>query len=167
MFCAKASTSSSSARPRDAARRRSLPITRIPATASGRTLAAVGLTPRLYLPHEYPALLDLGIGFTDMSKIGIGMDREIAADQFDRMAFDEKIRRYKPRIVAFTSKKAASVWLDVPTGKIALGQQAMRDPFPVTFILPSPSGAATRYWDERPWRELATLADPKGSRKAP
>ncbi len=120
-----------------------------------RTLASVGLTPRLYLPHEFPSLLDLGIGFTDMSKVGIGMDHEIAAEHFDRTAFDDKMRRYRPRIVAFTSKKAASVWLNVPTGKIALGRQEPRNGFPMTFVLPSPSGAATRTWDERPWRELA------------
>lgn len=121
-----------------------------------RTLAAIGLTPRLYLPHEYPHLLDLGIGFTDMSKSAVGMDHEIAADDFDSAAFAHKIRRHKPRIVAFTSKKAASVWLGASTGHIALGRQEPRDAFPIIFVLPSPSGAATRYWDERPWRDLAS-----------
>jgi TDG/mug DNA glycosylase family protein len=122
-----------------------------------RTLAAVGLTPRLYLPHEFPRLLDLGIGFTDMSKSAIGMDHEIPAASFDSVLFTGKIQKYKPKVIAFTSKKAASVWLNVPTGQIALGRQDQREAFPVTFVLPSPSGAATRYWDERPWRELAAI----------
>lgn len=121
-----------------------------------RTLLEVGLTPRLYAPHEFPKLLDLGIGFTDMSKVGSGMDHEIAAEHFDATLFETKMRRFRPRLVAFTSKKAASVWLGRPTGGIALGLQppGLAD-FPEVFVLCSPSGAAVKYWDIRPWRDLA------------
>ena len=121
-----------------------------------RTLHEVGLTPRLYAPQEFPKLTELGIGFTDMSKIGSGMDHEIAPEHFDATLFETKMRRFRPRAVAFTSKKAASVWLGLPTGKIELGQQTrtLAD-FPEIFVLCSPSGAATRYWDIRPWRDLA------------
>jgi TDG/mug DNA glycosylase family protein len=121
-----------------------------------RTLHEVGLTPRLYAPQEVPKLAELGIGFTDMSKVGSGMDHEIGPQHFDATLFETKMRRFRPRAVAFTSKKAASVWLGVPTGKIALGRQAKRlSDFPEVFVLCSPSGAATRYWDIQPWRELA------------
>jgi len=121
-----------------------------------RTLHEVGLTPRLYAPQEFPKLIELKIGFTDMSKVGSGMDHEIAPEHFDATLFETKMRRFRPRAIAFTSKKAASVFLGVPTGKIALGRQAktLAD-FPEIFVLCSPSGAATRYWDIRPWRELA------------
>jgi len=120
------------------------------------TLFKIGLTPRRYEPREFGELLSLGIGFTDMSKVGVGMDRDVRADQFDVAGFESKLRRYKPRTVAFTSKKAASVWLEIPTGRIALGRQEDRQPvFPQVFVLSSPSGAAGRHWPVKPWQELA------------
>ncbi len=39
-----------------------------------RTIHEVGITPRRYEAHEFPALLNLGIGFTDVCKLGAGMD---------------------------------------------------------------------------------------------
>jgi TDG/mug DNA glycosylase family protein len=121
-----------------------------------RALHEIGLTDRRYEPHEFPALLDLRIGFTDMSKVGSGMDREIAPEHFDVTLFETKMRRFRPRAIAFTSKKAASLWLGVPTGKIEPGRQPRRlADFPEIFVLTSPSGAATRYWDVGPWRALA------------
>src|ERR1700724_1500949 len=41
-----------------------------------RTIHEIGLTPRRYQPPEFPALLALGIGFTDLCKTGAGMDHE-------------------------------------------------------------------------------------------
>lgn len=119
------------------------------------TLHEVGLTPRLYAPSEFRALLKLGIGFTDLSKRGSGMDHNVAAHEFDVARFEAAMRRFRPRVIAFTSKKAASLFYDVPTGRIAPGEQPPQPDFPVVFVLPSPSGAATRYWDIGPWRALA------------
>jgi len=120
-----------------------------------RTIHAVGITPRLFAPHEFRELAQLGIGFTDMSKRGSGMDHDVAAHEFDVARFEAAMRTHRPRIVAFTSKKAASVWLGVATGEIELGLQPGGLGFPKVFVLPSPSGAATRYWDVAPWRALA------------
>ncbi|MBI1261016.1 MAG: mismatch-specific DNA-glycosylase [Rhizobiales bacterium] len=122
-----------------------------------RTLHEVGLTPRLYAPSEFRDLLALGIGFTDMSKRGSGMDHNVAADEFDAARFVSAIKKFRPRVIAFTSKKAASVCYSVPTQKIRLGLQAPQPDFPSVFVLPSPSGAATRYWDIAPWRALAAF----------
>jgi len=119
------------------------------------TLHEVGITPRRYQPHEFPSLLKLGIGFTDMCKGGAGMDHEALAFPIDVPAFREKMRRYRPKTIAFTSKKAASLFYGRPTKAIALGRQLPQDDFPTVFVLASPSGAATRYWSEQPWRELA------------
>ncbi len=121
------------------------------------TLHEIGLTPRRYQPHEFRDLLTLGIGFTDMSKLGSGMDHEIAADQFDVSRFVETIRHYRPRAIAFTSKRAAAVWLGKSTtSEIAFGrQQARPADFPEVFVLPSPSGAAGATWIIGPWRDLA------------
>jgi len=120
-----------------------------------RTIHAVGLTPRRYQPHEFPALLALGIGFTDLCKVGAGMDHEALKAGVDVAAFAEKIRRYRPATIAFTSKKAASLFYGAPTGNIALGRQPPLADFPVVFVLASPSGAASGAWSLRPWQELA------------
>jgi len=120
-----------------------------------RTLHEVGITPRLYRPQEFRELGKLGIGFTDVSKTGSGMDHEIAADDFDADGLRVRIAKAKPQAIAFTSKRAASFYLGKPTGKIVYGRQPDRPGEPVTFVLTSPSGAATRYWSRAPWKELA------------
>ena len=119
------------------------------------TLHAVGLTPRLYLPHEFPALLALGIGFTDLCKRGAGMDHIALKAGVDVEGFSVKMRRYRPRTIAFTSKKAASLFYGKPTSGLVLGRQAARDDFPDVFVLASPSGAASGAWTLQPWLELA------------
>jgi TDG/mug DNA glycosylase family protein len=121
-----------------------------------RALHEAGITPRLYQPGEFASLLDLGIGFTDLSKTGAGMDKEIAAEMIDVAGFRAKIATYRPRTIAFTSKTAAS-WFDGRSSSIiALGRQPRAADWPETFVLPSPSGAASGHWTLAPWRELAT-----------
>jgi TDG/mug DNA glycosylase family protein len=120
-----------------------------------RTIHQIGLTPRRYEPREFPALLELGIGFTDLCKSGAGMDRQALTSPVDIPAFREKMRRYRPKTIAFTSKKAASLFYGGPTKAIALGRQPSSDDFPETFVLASPSGAASGSWSVQPWQELA------------
>jgi len=122
-----------------------------------RTLCEIGLTPRRFEPREFRDLRALGIGLTDMSKLGVGMDHEIGKHQFDRAQFEANVRQSRPRAIAFTSKKAASIWLGRNvTRAILYGRQPPTAPdFPTVFILPSPSGAARSYWDIAPWQELA------------
>ena len=120
-----------------------------------RTIHEVGITPRRYEPCEFQALLKLGIGFTDVCKLGAGMDHRALAFPVDIPAFREKMRRYRPETIAFTSKKAASLFYERPTKAIALGQQPSQQDFPVVFVLASPSGAATSHWSVQPWQELA------------
>jgi TDG/mug DNA glycosylase family protein len=120
-----------------------------------RTLHEVGITPRRYSPQEFPELLKLGIGFTDLCKTGAGMDREALAFPVDIPGFCEKMRRYRPETIAFTSKKAASLFYARPTTAITLGKQPPTKDFPDVFVLASPSGAASGSWSVRPWRELA------------
>jgi TDG/mug DNA glycosylase family protein len=120
------------------------------------TLHRVGLTQRRLAPQDYPAVLALGIGLTDVAKTAFGADHEIAREAFDPAGLTAKLARYRPRIVAFTSKTGAGLWLGCPTDSIAYGH---REPparqMPEIFVLPSPSGRAGRYWSEAPWRALA------------
>jgi double-stranded uracil-DNA glycosylase len=120
-----------------------------------RTLHQVGITPRRYAPHEFPELLKLGIGFTDLCKLGAGMDHQALAFPVDIAAFREKMRRYRPKAIAFTSKKAASLFYGRPTRAVALGRQPSQPDFPTVFVLASPSGAASGSWSVQPWQELA------------
>ncbi|WP_407166311.1 mismatch-specific DNA-glycosylase [Bradyrhizobium sp. ORS 111] len=120
-----------------------------------RALHEAAITPRRYRPDEFAALLALGIGFTDLCKTGAGMDHEIAKQSFDVIGFRMKIETYRPRTIAFTSKKAASLFYNRPTSAIALSRQPAMGGFPDVFVLPSPSGAASGHWTLQPWRELA------------
>jgi double-stranded uracil-DNA glycosylase len=120
-----------------------------------RTIHEIGITPRRYQPHEFPSLLKLGIGFTDMCKVGAGMDHEALNSPIDLPAFREKMLRYRPKTIAFTSKKAASLFYGRPTKAVALGRQPPQQDFPIVFVLASPSGAASGHWSVQPWRELA------------
>ena len=59
-----------------------------------------------------------------MSKLGAGMDRQIARHEFNRDRLVETIRGYRPRAIAFNGKKAASVWLGRKrTEAISYGRQ--------------------------------------------
>jgi TDG/mug DNA glycosylase family protein len=120
-----------------------------------RTIHEVGITPRRFEPHEFPALLHLGIGFTDMCKLGAGMDHQALSSPIDLPAFRDKMRRYRPDTIAFTSKKAASLFFGRPTKAVTLGRQPPLDDFPIVFVLASPSGAASGSWSVQPWQELA------------
>ncbi|WP_426436262.1 mismatch-specific DNA-glycosylase [Bradyrhizobium genosp. P] len=119
-----------------------------------RALHEAAITPRLYRPDEFTTLLELGIGFTDLSKTGAGMDHEIARQSFDVLSFRAKIETYRPKTIAFTSKKAASLFYHRPTSAIAFGRQKPLSDFPDVFVLPSPSGAASGHWASQPWRDL-------------
>jgi double-stranded uracil-DNA glycosylase len=119
------------------------------------TLFKTGLTPRLLAPHEYPDVLALGIGLTDVCKTAFGADHELARDAFDAAGFAAKIERYRPRAVAFDGKFAAKMALGVKT--IPYGRQPAELYGAALFVLPSPSGRARRFWDERYWAEVAAF----------
>jgi TDG/mug DNA glycosylase family protein len=121
-----------------------------------RTLHDVGLTPCRLDPSESRQLLGLSIGLTDMSKLGAGMDHEIASHEFDPGRFMASVRYFRPAAVAFNGKKAASIWLGrKATKSIVYGRQAPVEDFPVVYVLPSTSGAANAHWDVEPWMQLA------------
>jgi double-stranded uracil-DNA glycosylase len=116
------------------------------------TLHAVGITPHRYSPQEYPQLLTLGIGLTDLCKIHSGVDSDLPEDAFDVDAFEKKMLHYQPRMIAFTSKNAAHSYLQMP---VAYGEHSVKLGGTRLFVLPSPSGLATRFFDIEIWRALA------------
>ncbi|MDA9497139.1 mismatch-specific DNA-glycosylase [Bradyrhizobium sp. CCBAU 11357] len=120
-----------------------------------RATHEAGITPRRYQPSEFASLIELGIGLSDLCKTGAGMDHQIAAETIDVRGFRAKMDKYRPRTIAFTSKKAASLFYGRPSRGIALGRQPPHGSWLETFVLPSPSGAASGHWTLEPWRELA------------
>jgi TDG/mug DNA glycosylase family protein len=120
-----------------------------------RILAETGLTPRLFRPEEFPQLLELGIGLTDVCKTAFGQDDALPRQGFDRDRLAAAMHRYRPRLLAFTSKRAASEFLGLPTGRILYGLQPALPDMPPMMVLPSTSGLACRAWDAAPWHAMA------------
>jgi TDG/mug DNA glycosylase family protein len=134
------------------------------------TLAAVGLTSEELPPERFRELPRYGLGLTDLCQNASGADADLPADGDDPAALAAKIRRYRPRVLAFVGKRPAQAFLGV--SKVGTGVQAS-SPFAETvlFVLPSPSGAARGHWDLEPWRALARYlgrtvpSDPPGAER--
>ena len=123
-----------------------------------RTLFAVGLTPRLLAPAEFRDVLQFGIGLTDVAKHHFGSDAELPRTAFDAASLHRKLARFRPRIVAFTSKNAARAGLALGSRDIGYGEQSVTIAQTRVFVLTSPSGQARGFWDIEPWRQLAQAA---------
>jgi TDG/mug DNA glycosylase family protein len=122
------------------------------------TLHAIGLTPRRIAPADFRDVLTFGIGLTDVAKEHVGQDTAIDLELVDARALHEKIERYRPRHFAFTSKRAASLYLGLPTSAIPYGEQDQPIGSTRVHVLTSPSGQAGPHWTIEPWRDLARLA---------
>jgi TDG/mug DNA glycosylase family protein len=118
-----------------------------------RALYEAGITPHRFGPAEFPGLLDLGIGLTDLAKRHSGNDADLPRDAFDAPALVAKIEAFRPHLIAFTSKTAARAALGRPI--VAYGPQPERIGITEVHALPSPSGQARRHWNMGPWRQLA------------
>ncbi|KJV33151.1 mismatch-specific DNA-glycosylase [Luteibacter yeojuensis] len=118
-----------------------------------RAVFAVGLTPRLLVPAEFPLMPGFGIGFTDVAKFHHGNDNQLPRGAYDAIALHAKIERAAPRVVAFTSKQAGMAALGRRT--VATGRQA--EPFAgaIAWVLPSPSGQARGSWNLATWQAMA------------
>jgi double-stranded uracil-DNA glycosylase len=124
-----------------------------PGNAFWRTLHRVGLTSSVIEPGDFRRLVDWNMGFTDLVKTHSGADATLARTHFDVDRLRRLLEEFSPKILAFTGKRAAQEFIGHP---VAYGAIPCQLPgAPVLWVLPSPSGAARRYWDEAPWRELA------------
>ena len=118
-------------------------------------LAETGLTPHRFRPEEFPQLTALGIGLTDVCKNAFGQDDALPRHGFDRVRLAAAMRRYRPRLLAFNSKRAAAEFLGLPTGRIPYGPLPHMTGMPELMVLPSTSGLACRAWNPAPWRAMA------------
>jgi TDG/mug DNA glycosylase family protein len=118
-----------------------------------KTLFDTGLTPHLVAPKDYASLLDWGIGLTDLNKTEWGADSELSSAAFDVLAFTEKMRRYRPRFIAFDSKFAAGKFFGRKAVSYGLQPETLFGS--ALFVVSSTSGRARNYFDIKHWRELA------------
>lgn len=125
-----------------------------PGNAFWATLHSTGLTPTRLSPAEFEQLPSFGIGLTDICKVLHGSDREVGAVELDVAGLEGRIAAVEPTNLAFNGKNAARGALD---RRVEYGPQPERIGGAAVWVLPSTSGAARRYWDVGPWRELARV----------
>ncbi len=116
------------------------------------TLNEIGITERILEPREYPLLLSCGVGLTDLNKSESGADVELSGQADDGDGLRLKIDGYSPAFLAFNGKRAAESFLG---HKVKYGRQPETIGKTAIYVMPSTSGAARRFWDIEPWRELA------------
>ncbi len=124
-------------------------------------LDKAGFTPHKLHPSDCYEINQYKIGFTDLVHTEFGNDDEISDSSYDVVGFIEKVKKFKPRYVAFNSKKGASFVLGFRgiTKLVDYGLQKQKIGNSNLFVLPSTSGSARRYWDENYWFELKRLID--------
>jgi G:T/U-mismatch repair DNA glycosylase/8-oxo-dGTP pyrophosphatase MutT (NUDIX family) len=119
-----------------------------------RLLHDAGFTPRVYGPQEQFALPGLGYGLTNAAYRTTPGSGDLRRGDFDRVAFEERIRDAAPRAVAFVGKEAyRGLWNERPE----LGPQVRVVGRSGLFVLPStsPANAAVPYAERLRWfREL-------------
>ncbi len=123
-----------------------------PGNAFWATLHGVGLTPVRLEPAEFGRLPEFGLGLTDICKVLYGSDAEVGTVEFDVAGLEMRIAEVEPAHLAFNGKNAARGALE---RAVDYGLQPERIGGAAVWVLPSTSGAARRYWDLEPWRELA------------
>ena len=117
-----------------------------------RILHESGLTPEELSPPRFRELARHGVGLTDLCKTASGPDASLPREADDVDGLREKVERFGPPVLAFVGKRAAKVALACGVG---YGPQAERFGGADTWVLPSTSGLAVRFWDPEPWHALA------------
>jgi TDG/mug DNA glycosylase family protein len=123
-----------------------------PGNSFWETLHSTGLTPVRLAPSEFGRLPEFGIGLTDICKVLHGSDAEVGTVEFDVAGLQARIAEAEPNCLAFNGKNAARGALE---RAVDFGPQLERIGGAEVWVLPSTSGAARRYWDIRPWQQLA------------
>jgi peroxiredoxin/G:T/U-mismatch repair DNA glycosylase len=122
------------------------------------TLHEVGLTPVLLAPSEFRRLPEFGLGVTDVCKTRYGSDAEVGLGAHDPERLRAATARIAPRHLALVGKRAAESVLGRP---VSYGPQPEAVGGARTWVLPSTSGRARRFWSIEPWRELARAIQAK------
>lgn len=123
-------------------------------------LHEVGLTPVRLKPAEFQRLPEFSLGLTDACKGRFGSDAEVGTAHHDAVRLEHAIGRVAPSHLAFVGKKAAETVLGK---RVSYGLQPQLFASARTWVMPSPSGLARRFWSVEPWQELAAaVVDVRG-----
>lgn len=108
-------------------------------------LHAAGFTPRLLAPSEKALLLRSGYGLTNLVNRATAAADELSPAEFvaGRRRLLAKVRRYRPRVVAFLGMGAYCHAFGLR--QAALGPQTERFGGARIWVLPSPSGLNANY----------------------
>ena len=108
-------------------------------------LHAAGFTPRRFHPSEKDAFVRLGFGLTNLVGRATASADELAPAEFvaGRARLARKVRRYRPRTVAFLGVGAYRHAFGTPA--TPLGAQRERFEGARVWVLPSPSGLNASY----------------------
>lgn len=123
-----------------------------------KVLYQIGLIPSLLIPSQYEEVLKYDIGLTDLVKSKSGMDSVLSAKDFGDIDLTKKIKLYQPKYICFNGKKAAKEFL---CHDIDYGLQNELIGITKFFVAPSTSGAANRWWNIEPWKEIKKLCNMK------
>eukprot|EP01038_Epipyxis_sp_PR26KG_P004019 gene4019-5749_t len=124
-------------------------------------LYVAGFTPKKIEPIDCYSINQFGIGLTDLVHTEYGNDNQINKESYEVDLFIDKMKRFKPKYISFTSKAAASFALGFKgvTSVIEYGLQKQKIGESQIYVLPSTSGSARRFWDEKYWFELKELVN--------
>lgn len=130
-------------------------------------LHRTGFTPHKLRPSECYDVNQYKIGLTDLVHTEFGNDKDISAESYDVTGFLTKMEHFKPRFIAFNSKKGASFIFGYQgvTSIIKYGIQNQKIAGATVFVLPSTSGSARAFWDESYWFELKRLVGSDGKKR--
>lgn len=120
-------------------------------------LHKAGFTPRLLSPFEEHELLDFGYGITNLVARATNSAAELAREEYVQGAriLEQKLRRYRPRCVAFVGIGAYRAAFNCP--KAELGRQPDDLQGARVWTLPSTSGLNANYRPEDLARLFAEL----------
>ncbi|MEN9446072.1 MAG: hypothetical protein RL728_584 [Bacteroidota bacterium] len=122
-----------------------------------KVLHHISLTPHQLNPSEFKQLPKYDLGLTDLVKKTFGNDNVLKKEDFDVNEFKLKIEKYKPQIVCFNGKAAASVFIygkKNKTQNINYGLLPNSIGSTKLYVAPSTSGAANSSWDIKVWEDL-------------
>lgn len=108
-------------------------------------LHASGFTPRQLHPSENARLLEFGCGLTNLVNRGTAAADELSAEELFRggRRLALKVRRYRPRAIAFVGLGAYRAAFGRPKATIGLQKEKLAGA--EVWVLPSPSGLNANY----------------------
>lgn len=103
-------------------------------------LHQAGFTDRRLRPQDERLLLSYGCGITAVVERPTPKASDVATHEFRsaQPVFEDKVRRYQPRVVAFLGKRALASMLSTP--HLAWGRQPYDIAGATAWVLPNPSG---------------------------